>query len=130
MQQQPELQADPLICGILAPVLYAISDLVAGMQWKAYSFRDQTISELGAIDAPSRPLFAVLLLLVYGLIVAFGVGIRKAAGGNRRLRTVGSLFIALGVLALTVGQFVPMRLRGTEQGLSALCISLRERRRC
>jgi pimeloyl-ACP methyl ester carboxylesterase/hypothetical membrane protein len=106
-----------LVCGILSPVLYAISDLVAGMQWEGYSFRDQTISELGAIDAPSRPLFAVLLLLVYGLMVAFGVGIRKAASGNRRLRIVGSLFIAVGVMALTVGQFVPMRLRGTEQGL-------------
>ena len=90
-----------LICGILSPVLYATSDFVAGMQWEGYSFRDQTISELGAIDAPSRPLFAVLLLVVYGLMVAFGVGIRKAAGGNRRLRMVGGLIVALGITALT-----------------------------
>jgi hypothetical membrane protein len=59
-----------LICGILSPVLYAISDVLAGLQWEDYSFRDQTISELGAIGAPSRPLFAVLLLIVYGLMVA------------------------------------------------------------
>jgi hypothetical membrane protein len=105
-----------LICGILSPVLYATSDFVAGMQWEGYSFRDQTISELGAIDAPSRPLFAVLLLVVYGLMVAFGVGIRKAAGGNRRLRMVGGLLVALGITALTVGQFAAIHLRGTEQG--------------
>ena len=107
-----------LICGILSPVLYATSDFVAGMQWEGYSFRDQTISELGAIDAPSRPLFAVLLLVVYGLMVAFGVGIRKAAGGNSRLRMVGSLLVALGVMGVTIGQFASMRLRGTEQGFA------------
>jgi hypothetical membrane protein len=106
-----------LICGILSPLLYAVSDLLAGMQWEGYSFRDQTISELGAIGAPSRQLFSALLVIVYLLMFGFGVGVRKAAGGNRRLRIAGSLLIALGVLALSVGQFAPMRLRGTAQGL-------------
>jgi pimeloyl-ACP methyl ester carboxylesterase len=107
-----------LICGILSPVLYAISDAAAGTQWKGYSFRDQTISELGAIGAPSRPLFGFLLVIVYALMIAFGVGIRKSAGRDRRLRIVGGLFVALGVLALTAGQFAAMQLRGTEQGLT------------
>jgi hypothetical membrane protein len=107
-----------LICGILSPVLYGISDVLAGIRWETYSFRDQTISELGAIGAPSRPLFAVLLLLVYGLMVAFGAGIWKSAGGNRRLHIVGGLLVALGVMALTVGQLAAMHLRGTEQGMA------------
>jgi hypothetical membrane protein len=106
-----------LICGILSPVLYGVSDGLAGLQWEGYSFRDQTISELGAIGAPSRPLFTVLLLVVYALMIAFGVGICKSARENRRLRRIGSLLVGLGVLALTVGQLAPMRLRGTEQGL-------------
>jgi hypothetical protein len=63
-------------------------------------------------------LFTVLLLVVYGLMVAFGVGIRKAAGGNRRLKIVGGLLIGVGVLALAVGQFASMRPRGTDQGLA------------
>jgi len=107
-----------LICGIVSPVLYAVSDTAAGMQWKGYSFRDQTISELGAIGAPSRPLFTFLLLIVYGLMVAFGVGIWQSANRHRRLRIVGVLCVALGVMALTVGQFAPMRLRGLEQGFT------------
>ena len=53
-----------LASGIVAPLLYAVSDVVAGMRWEGYSFRDQTISELGAIGAPSRPLFSLLLVVV------------------------------------------------------------------
>ena len=113
------LQKLLLICGILSPALYAVSDVLAGMQWEGYSFRDQTISELGAIGAPSRPLFAALLLVVYGLMIAFGVGVLKAAGGNRRVRIVGGLLVGLGVIALTVGQFASMRLRENAQGLAS-----------
>lgn len=107
-----------LLCGIISPLFYAASDLLAGLSWADYAFRDQTISELGAIGAPSRPLFAILLVPTYLLLVAFGVGVRRAAAARRRLRIAGGLIVALGVLALAVGQFVPMRPRGTEQGLA------------
>jgi len=107
-----------LTAGIVAPLLYAAADLVAGMRWESYSFRDQTISELGAYGAPSKPLFTLLLIVVYGLMVAFGVGVWRASGGSRRLKIAGALLIGLGVLALTVGQFAAMRPRGTAQGLA------------
>jgi hypothetical membrane protein len=105
-----------LVCGILSPILYAIADVLAGSRSEGYSFRDQTISELGAIGAPSRPLFSALLLVVYGLMVAFGLGVWKSADGNRRLKVVGALLVGLGVTALTGGQLAAMRMRGTEQG--------------
>ena len=107
-----------LVCGILSPALYAIADALAGTRWEGYSFRDQTISELAAIGAPPRLFFAVLLLVVYGLMVAFGVGVWKSADGNHRLKVVGGLLAGLGVMALTVGQFAAMRPRGAEQGLA------------
>lgn len=107
-----------LLCGVLSPLLYAMADAVAGRRWGSYSFRDQTISELGAIGAPSRPLFAALLVIVYLLLTAFAVGVWKSARDRHRLRVAAGFLIALGVLALTVGQFAAMRPRGTEQGLS------------
>lgn len=107
-----------LLCGIISPVLYSVADILAGLHWEGYSFRDQTISELGAIGAPSRPLFATLLVPVYLFFTAFGVGVWKAAQHRHRLRVAAGLLIGLGVLALTVGQFAAMRLRGTEQGVS------------
>jgi hypothetical membrane protein len=107
-----------LLCGVISPLLYAVADALAGLQWEGYSFRDQTISELGAIGAPSRPLFATLLVLVYLLLTAFGAGVWKSAHDRRRLRMAAGFLIGLGVLALTAGQFSAMRLRGTEQGVS------------
>jgi len=106
-----------LLCGVLSPLLYALADWLAGIRWVGYSFRDQTISELGAIGAPSRPLFSALLLLVYLLLTAFGTGVWRSAASRPALRVAGGLLVALGVMALTVGQFVPMHLRGTEQGI-------------
>lgn len=107
-----------LICGILSPLLYAVADALAGIRWQGYSFRDQVISELGAVGSPVRPLFSILLIAVYLLMIAFGTGVWQSAGDRRRLRLVAGLLIGLGVLALTVGLFVPMRPRGTEQGLT------------
>src|SRR5262245_18817887 len=107
-----------LLCGVVSPLLYALADALAGMRVPGYSFRDQTISELAAIGDPSRPLFSALLIPVNLLLVAFGVGVWQSAVDRRKLRLVGDLLIGLGVMALTVGQFVPMRPRGTQQGLT------------
>ena len=107
-----------LLCGILSPLLYAIADGSAGMYWDDYSFRDQTISELGAIGAPTRSFFSLQLVVVYLLLAAFGVGVWRSAAGQRAVRITGALIFALGVMALTVGMFVPMQLRGPEQGLT------------
>lgn len=107
-----------LACGPLVPLLYAAADVLAGSLTPGYSFRDQTISELGAIGAPSRALFSGLLVLVYLLLAAFGVGVWRSTEGSRNLKVVAALLVALGVMALTVGQFVSMQTRGNEQGLA------------
>ena len=101
-----------LLCGVISPLLYAVADTLAGVLSEGYSFRDQTISELGAVGTPSRPLFAALLVAVYLLFTGFGVGIWKSAQNRNRLRVTAALLIALGVLALTVGQFAAMQPRG------------------
>lgn len=107
-----------LLCGVISPVLYGVADVLAGLRWDEYSFRDQTISELGAIGAPSRSLFAAFLIATYLSLGAFGIGVWRSAAGRRKVRVVGGLLVGLGVLALAVGQFVPMRARGTDQGLT------------
>jgi hypothetical protein len=46
-----------LICGIASSLLYVAMTIVIAMLWKAYSSASQTISELSAIDAPTRSLW-------------------------------------------------------------------------
>ena len=106
-----------LVCGILASLLYIGTDILAAMRWEGYSYIDQSVSELRAIGAPTRP-FLVPVLLIYALLeIAFGWGVREAAGRKRALRIAGVLLIGLGVLDL-VAPFFPMHLRGTESTLT------------
>ena len=100
-----------LICGILSSLLYAAMNVFVPLQWEGYSSASQTVSELCAIGAPTRPLW-VWLGTVYSLLVAaFGWGVWKSAGRNRPLRVVGGLMIVDGVLSL---YWPPMHLRGAE----------------
>ena len=100
-----------LICGILSSLLYVAMNVFVPLQWEGYSSASQTVSELSAIGAPTRPLW-VWLGTVYSLLVAaFGWGVWKSAGRNRPLRVVGGLMIVDGVLSL---YWPPMHLRGAE----------------
>ena len=70
------------------------------MRWTGYSSFSQTISELSAIDAPTRSIWFPLGMVYTLLVAAFGVCVRRAAHGNRSLRVLGSLFIASGIIGL------------------------------
>ena len=109
-----------LLAGVAVPVLYAMGDLLAGVTRQGYSFRDQTISELGAIGAPTRMLFSVFVTAAWAALVALALGVRRAAAGRRGLYVAGTLLLIVGAMALTVGWLVPMRPRGEGQGLTGL----------
>jgi hypothetical protein len=49
-----------LASGILAAVLYVAMTLLVGLLWDGYSAADQTISELSAVGAPTRPMWMLL----------------------------------------------------------------------
>ena len=48
-----------LVCGIVSSLLYVAMNVFVPMQWEGYSSASQTISELSAIGAPTRSLWAV-----------------------------------------------------------------------
>jgi Protein of unknown function (DUF998) len=45
-----------LVAGIAAVGVYAVGDLLSGLLYEGYSFKDQVISELTALGSPVRPL--------------------------------------------------------------------------
>ena len=114
----PNVLANVLLaCGIAASILYVIANVLGAIVWDGYSLKSFTISELSAIDAPSRPLVPSLMLVFGVLSICFGFGVLAVAGRKRDLRLTGWLLLAIGVLNLA-GPFVPMHLRGAETSLT------------
>src|SRR4029453_18528121 len=101
-----------LVCGILSSLLYVAMTIFVAMQWEAYSSASQTISELSAIGAPTRSLWAVPGAIYTVLVMAFGWGVWKSARGSRSLRLAGGLILAYGSLGV-LWPFAPMHLRET-----------------
>ena len=100
-----------LVCGILSSLLYVAMNVFVPMQCEGYSSASQTVSELSAIGAPTRPLWVLLGVAYTLLVTAFGWGVWRSARRNRPLRVVGGLMVAYGVIGLA-WPFAPMHLRG------------------
>lgn len=99
-----------LSCGILASVLYVIITIVTGVLWPAYDPLGQTVSELSAVGAPTRVLWAILSAPYTLMMIAFALGVRASAGPNGKLRLAGSLLFVYALLGL-LWPFAPMHLR-------------------
>ncbi len=87
-----------LFCGILSSLLYG--GMIWTIRYPGYSVLAQTPSELTAIGAPTRSLFAWLGAIYTLLVAAFGWGVWTSGGRNGALRTMGGLVLAYGSLGL------------------------------
>jgi hypothetical protein len=111
----PTLDATLLVCGILSSLAYVMANVLAGLRWDGYSFAAQTISELSAIDAPSRSTWVPIGVMYGTLLLAFGIGVWRVGRGSSRLRISAAMLIAIAVF----GAFwPPMHLRGAPTSLT------------
>jgi hypothetical protein len=112
-------KAAPLLlgCGVASSVLYAATDLLAGLRYDGYSFKSQAVSELSAAGAPTRPLVVGLFTPYNALVMALGVGVWIVTRRTRAGRLAGALLIASAVVGEVTTLFFPMDQRGTEATL-------------
>jgi hypothetical protein len=110
LQQKNILRKALLTCGILSSLLYVAMLIFVPMKYEGYSFVTQTISELSAIGAPTRPLWVPLGIIYTLLIAAFGIGVWQSADENRPLRISGTLLSTYGVIGIG-WVFAPMHQR-------------------
>jgi hypothetical membrane protein len=89
-----------LYAGVLAPLLYIAMNIFIPPFYKGYDWITQTVSELSAIDAPTRLMWFVPGLIYTLLVAAFGWGILQSAGEKRTLRITGVLMIINGLAGL------------------------------
>lgn len=106
-----------LVAGIVSVAVYGIVDLVSGLLYDGYSFRDQTISKLSAFGLPVRPLMATAIAIHGMLVAAFGVGIWRSADRGS-MRAAGLLLIAAGMVGLPNHTIFAMSSRWMETGFN------------
>ena len=107
-----------LVCGIVSSLLYVATVVLAAMRWEGYSSTSQTVSELIAINAPTRPLVVPLFLTYSVLVIAFGAGVWQSAGEKCTLRFAAIGLVGKEVLGLVATLFFPIHLRGVEGTLA------------
>lgn len=101
-------------CGVVGAVLYPLADIFAATRYPGFSYRDQAVSELFAIGAPTSAIVVPLFTLSSGLLFLFAIGIWMSANGQRWVRPM-AVMMALNVIdALVLWNVFPMHMRGVQ----------------
>ena len=108
-----------LACGILSPVLYDGTDVLASMSYPGYSYRDQAVSELFAIGAPTSGLVVPLFTLSSIALILFAAGVWwSVAARARPVRVLALTMFGSAIVALLIWNAFPMHMRGGERTLT------------
>ena len=116
--QGDRLRRALLACGIAGAAIYPLSDIVASGRYPDFSYRDQAVSELFAIGAPTSALVVPLFTVSSALLFLFAIGIWRSANGRRSLRWLAVMMALNAVNALVLWNFFPMHMRGSPPGLT------------
>src|SRR5688500_12375655 len=88
-----EFRKPLLYCGLLSTTWYILINIFVPLQYPGYSIQSQTVSELSAIDAPTRGTWIALCIPYTLLLLAFGLGVLQSLHDNWKLRIVGIVLI-------------------------------------
>lgn len=97
-----------LLFGIIASLIFFVADLMAIKFVKKYNFITQSINELHAVGAPSRPFLVASNISIFLLILFFGIGVWSMASDNWALYLIAILIITFSIFNF-IGLFYPMR---------------------
>ena len=103
-----------LTCGIVGAALYPLADIIAAARYPGFSYRDQAVSELFAIGAPTSELVVTLFSISSTLLLLFAIGIRMSTCGRRSVRWLAAMMALNALDALVLWNFFPMHMRGSE----------------
>jgi hypothetical membrane protein len=106
-----------LACGIVAALLYVVTDLVAGALYPDYSLAEQAVSELFAIGAPTSRLVVMRFSRSSLTSLAFACG-HWMTKENRRMQMLAATFAGSALVGLLLWNFFPMHMPGEERGLT------------
>ena len=79
--------------GVISTLWYIFVNILVPYWHPGYNIQTQTVSELSAIDAPSRSLWILLCIPYTIMMIAFGWGVWISSDDNRKLKLAGALLI-------------------------------------
>jgi hypothetical protein len=91
--RHPILPGFLLACGVLSSIWYLVINIIVPLQYDGYSILSQTVSELSAIDTPTRDLWTFLCVFYTLLLIAFGCGIALIPNVNMKLMLAAMIII-------------------------------------
>ena len=103
-----------LVCGILGAALYPLGDILASMRYPGFSYRDQAVSELFAIGAPTGAFVVPFFTASSTLLLLFAFGIWMSANGRRIVRWLAVMMALNALNALVLWNVFPMHMRGEQ----------------
>ena len=101
-------------CGIVGAALYPLADIFATTRYPGFSYRDQAVSELFAIGAPTSSIVVPLFTISSGLLFLFAIGIWMSANGQRWVRPMAVMMALNMIDALILWNVFPMHMRGAQ----------------
>jgi hypothetical protein len=103
-----------LVCGILGAALYPLADIFVSTRYPGFSYRDQAVSELFAIGAPTSSLLVPLFTASSTLLLLFALGIWMSSNGRRVLHWLAAMMALNALNALVLWNVFPMHMRGEQ----------------
>jgi hypothetical membrane protein len=95
------------ICGIIGPISYAVVVIALGFFQPGYNHVTQSMSELGAVDAPNAILMNTAGFALLGLLlIAFAVGLHRSIGKGKGSK-IGPALVAVSGAALVMTGIFP-----------------------
>ena len=103
-----------LTCGIIGAVLYPLADIFATTQYPGFSYRDQAVSELFAIGAPTSGIVVPLFTASSSLLLLFAIGMWMSANGRHLVKAMAVMMALNTIDALVLWNVFPMHMRGVQ----------------
>ncbi len=73
----------PVLAGLLAPVVFSLGVVVAGLTWPGYRHRTQNVSDLGGAEAPFAIVQNTNFVVTGLLVIAFASRLARSDIGRR-----------------------------------------------
>jgi hypothetical protein len=108
-----------LACGIVSSLVYLGADALGSLSFPGYVYANQAVSELMALEAPTRSMMLALMSVYNVLVIAFAIGVWRMAEGKRALKAAAVALFVYSVVGEVTQLFSPMHPRGFSATVTA-----------